>query len=95
MKFLRVTMPDGSQWDIPADFIASNRATNLAVQDPNLTFAQIYHQTMAIAGELKEWAENNMNWDDVSHRAERVAGPTTINYQEGWVNGPKLIIEKP
>ena len=43
--------------------------------------------------EIKDWAENNMNWDDV----EKYAGelPSVIkkpDFQDGWVNGEKSFI---
>jgi len=31
MKYLRITMPDGSKWDVPARIIAKDRATYLTV----------------------------------------------------------------
>ena len=83
MKVLRVTMPDGSKWDVPLRLIARDQAA--------------YYKT-TIDEELKnenallDWAPNNMDWSDVAEWAKRVDG-ATINYQDGWVNGDKEIVE--
>jgi len=47
--------------------------------------------------EIKDWASSNMNWDDVQSIAKKADLPCDIpeiDYQEGWVNGNKEIIEK-
>lgn len=101
-KFLRVTMPDGSKWDVPARLIAEPRARYYAEIDAGAKsgdqFDRLYEHEMAYTlgdnSELIDWAENNMNWEDVSHAALRVSDPPDNDYQEGWCNGDKEIIER-
>jgi hypothetical protein len=95
MKYLRVTMPDGSKWDVPARVIAENRARYYAKIDPNTTYEGEFDYTMSNNYELKDWAAGNMNWSDVEDHAKRVAvPPLEPDYQEGWVNGEKEIVER-
>lgn len=92
MKYLRVTMPDGSRWDVPAGLIAANRAAYYADQGDN--YEEEYDYTMSDDYQLTDWAANNMNWSDVQHVAVEVAREgDAVDYQEGWVNGEKEIVE--
>ncbi|WP_212635455.1 hypothetical protein [Saccharibacillus brassicae] len=101
-KFLRVTMPDNSRWDVPAELIAKNRAADYAGQDTRSSsgpeyekeFQAEFEYAMTDAIELVDWATDNMNWEDVEAHAQRVAQQDhPIDYQEGWVNGEKEIVE--
>jgi hypothetical protein len=86
-------MPDGSKWDVPAHVVADNRAKYYAKYDEDANYQEEYDYTYNDNSELLDWAANNMNWDDVSHLAKRVAlPPQDVDYQEGWVNGEKEII---
>jgi len=96
-KYLRVAMPDGSVWDVPAKIIADNRAKYYAEIDPDTTYEGEFDFTMTDRYELKDWAANNMDWDEVEKYATKAADrrPMTADeFQEGWVNGEKEIIEK-
>lgn len=97
MKYLRVTMPDGSQWDVPADVIAGNRAKLLASRQHVIDYTQaykyFYEYTCGDNDELIYWASHNMNWKGVKKVAVRAPVSTSVDYQEGWVNGPKQIVE--
>lgn len=104
MKMLRVTMPDGSKWDVPAQIIAADRATYYAdhdnpegssVEELAKTYREEFDYTMQHPSVIKDWSSNNMNWSDVQDKAVRVADPTTGDYQEGWMNGEKEIVEVP
>ncbi|MCM1564894.1 MAG: hypothetical protein NC238_02860 [Dehalobacter sp.] len=92
--FLRVTMPDQSKWDVPAKIIADNRAAYYAKIDPETTYEEEFEFTMTDDHELRDWAANNMDWDEVSEHAEKVIEETSIDFQEGWLNGEKVVIEK-
>jgi hypothetical protein len=95
-------MPDGSEWDVPAGLVADNRAAHYAHNDTSDTggepYATIYklelEHTLNNHDELVDWAENNMNWSDVSHAAT-MCKPGPVDYQEGWVNGAKTIVQEP
>lgn len=94
---LRVEMEDGSLWDVPVSVIANNRASNYAGEFGGDVVQSLVEDTLPLFAddeyEIKEWAANNMNWDDVKHAAVCV---DTIHvepdYQDGWINGPKKVI---
>lgn len=100
-KFLRVTMSDGSNWDVPAEIIADNRAKHYAKADSGTEsgpeydkeYAAEYEYTLNDAAELKDWAANNMDWNEVAGKAIWVTDKPKIDYQEGWVNGDREIVE--
>lgn len=99
MKVLRITMPDGSQWDVMADRIAHERAAHYANIETGKTSGKkhtdIYKREMAYTlendDELMDWAANNMNWEDVQSCA-RMHKAGTVDYQEGWINGEKQVV---
>lgn len=94
--FLRVTMPDGSKWDVLVSVIAWNRAKHYASEYGGNAERSLKEDTMPFFTEdhieIKEWASNNMNWDDVAKCAVCVRKPPAVDYQEGWVNGEREII---
>ncbi|AFL99487.1 hypothetical protein Desde_1055 [Desulfitobacterium dehalogenans ATCC 51507] len=94
-KYLRVTMPDGCKWDVPAKVIAEDRAKYYAAADPDTTYEEEFEFTMGNDFELKDWSGNNMNWDEVKDYAEKAILPDpVIDWEEGWVDGEKEVIEK-
>lgn len=92
-KYLRVTMPDGSKWDIPARRIALNRAEHYGKNSAPVISVE-FGFAMRNHDELIDWAANNMDWSDVKNEAINVRTPDQPDYQEGWVNGEKEVIEK-
>lgn len=92
-KKLRVTMPDGSEWDVPAEIIAKSRADYYCSVDAETEFDEEYEYTLSDHEELIDWAENNMNWEDVEKFAQPLGARTKTDYQEGWVNGDKEVVE--
>jgi hypothetical protein len=94
MKYLRITMPDGSKWDVPCEVIAKNRASFYAEKGDS--YQEEFDYTMGIDFELRDWAADNMNWDEVEEFATKAPEEQQepVDYQEGWVNGEKEIIEK-
>ena len=93
-------MPDGSEWDVPADLVAHSRAAYYANKDTGETSGEkhtaLYKKEMEYTlrnhDELTDWAANNMNWEDVQASATmHKAG--SVDYQEGWVNGDKSVVE--
>jgi hypothetical protein len=102
VKYLRVRMEDNSLWDIPASIIAEDRATYYAkhdIREPDniLTYDEIFKAefgyTLEDGDEIIDWAVNNMNWSDVEKYAVKVR-TVDVDYQEGWMNGEKEVIEK-
>jgi len=86
MKFLRVTMPDGSRWDVPAQVVVDDYRRHYGGTEPE---PDDY--------ELKDWAAGNMDWADVVEHARKIAdGPAldAHDFQEGWVNGEKEVVDR-
>lgn len=91
-KYIRITMPDGSEWDVPAALVAHNITTEYVRRKPALIYSDEYEHTLAHNGVLLDWAANNMNWSDVQASATmHKAG--SVDYQKGWVNGAKSVVE--
>lgn len=98
-RWLRVTMPDGKRWDVPVDVIAMDRATHYAKEFGGDVQKSLAGDTMVLfdadAFEIEDWAANNMNWSDVEPFAQPAPLPAqpVPDYQEGWLNGAKEIVE--
>lgn len=87
----RVEMPDGSKWDIPVQCIADSRDENYS-EDKEDTIGSIRDGGLDNS-DICDWAENNMNWDDVKAYAVQVPSrPRKVDFQQGWCNGAKEII---
>jgi hypothetical protein len=97
MKVLRVNMPDGSKWDVPVSVIAKNRAEYYAHEFDGDVIRSMQEDTLPLFDadhyEIEDWAANNMNWRDVE-RVATMAIHGEIDYQEGWVNGGKQVLER-
>ena len=97
MKVLEITMPDGSVWGVPVDVIARNRAENYAGEFGDDVGRSLAEDTGPLFDEddyeIQDWAANNMNWDDVAAHATKLREPPAPDYQEGWVNGEKRVVE--
>jgi len=91
-KYLRVTMPDGSKWDVPLLLIAENRAAAI-VSALGKEFDKEVESLLKEEYEIIDWAQNIMDWKDVVLQA-RMVKDAEVDYQEGWMNGKKEIIEK-
>lgn len=89
----RVTMSDGSKWDIPLWMIIYNRAEYYAGVDSITIEESINEDTIPLfksdSDEVQEWATNNMNWEDVDGWAELVESRQDLDYQHEWVNPTK------
>lgn len=96
MKVMIVEMPDGSEWQVPVDVIARNRAEHYANEFDGDVERSLAEDTMPLFAsddyEVKDWAENNMNWADVVSDATQ-REPGNVDYQDGWANGEKRICE--
>ncbi len=89
--FLRVTMEDGTEWDVPVQCIADDRDANYA-DDKEDTIGYIRAGDLS-KGEITDWSANNMNWSDVEEYAEKAdTEPKEVDFQEGWCNGEKRVV---
>ena len=72
------------------------------MKDPELgTFEKSYNEdTIPLFEsddyEIEDWAANNMNWKDVVAFARKVESHpmNDADFQEGWINGDKEIVEE-
>jgi hypothetical protein len=90
---LRVTMPDGSRWDVPAQVVADSRDEFYGDANGPEDTVQLIRDGQLHHGELADWAANDMNWCDVEKyatEAPRIEQP--FDREEGWANGPKEIL---
>jgi hypothetical protein len=86
----RITMTDGSKWDVPAQAIADSRDDNYS-DDREDTIGSIRKGSLG-KYDLTDWAQSNMNFADVEEYAVRVEEPSITDVEEGWVNGAKEIV---
>jgi hypothetical protein len=91
-KQIQVTMPDGSVWGVPAELVAQHRADYYGNKEGEESRKVEYDFTLSNNEELLDWAENNMNWSDVSHAAVLVKQEPP-DYQEGWINGKRRVVD--
>lgn len=87
-----VEMPDGSKWGVPVEVIALDRAASYAEEFGGNTARSLEEDTLPLfeddPRQVADWAKGNMNWEDVSAHASRIAEPMPeVDWQEGWVNG--------
>jgi hypothetical protein len=96
MKMLTIEMPDGSKWGVPVEVIARSRATHYAHEFGGNIQRSLDEDTLQLFEsddyEIEDWAANNMNWSDVQDHAKKLKDAET-DFQEGWVNGEKAVIE--
>jgi hypothetical protein len=85
-----VTMPDGSEWGVPIEVIARDRAAHYAHEYDGDVERSLQEDTYPLFlsdhYEIHDWAANNMNWEDVEPHSKRLTFADT-DYQEGWCNG--------
>lgn len=97
MKVLTVEMRDGSVWCVPVDVIARNRAEYYAHEFGGDVTRSMVEDTMLLFDsddyEVEEWAVIFMKWRDVESQAKVLQGAPQVDFQEGWMNGEKSVIE--
>ena len=95
---LRVEMGDGSHWDIPVGVIAVSRAKHYVDEFAGSLLQSYTDDTMLLFAtekdEIIDYAANNMNWSDVARYAIKVKEDDPVDYQEGWVNGEKEVLNE-
>lgn len=92
-KELQVQMPDGSWWGVPAMEIARARTDHYSLLgEDDFDYDRELNYTLDNNDELIDWAENNMNWDDVAATARLVAEAPACDFDDGWTNGTKEVI---
>lgn len=95
-KYLVVTMPDNSEWAVPVELIARNRAKCIA-QDGDIesAYAQTVQDFEDDESEIGDWASGNMDWRHVRESAIRISSdPMRCVFQHGWMTGAKRFIDE-
>lgn len=90
-KVIIVNMPDGSQWQVPCNVIAEDRASYYS-DVRELDYDTVFDKTMEDNDLLISWAENEVNWHSIRQYAKMIREPK-VDYEEGWANGYKIIKE--
>lgn len=94
--YYEVTMPDGSLWGVPLEVIALNRADSYAHEFDGDAERSLNEDTMPLfredPSEVSDWAQNNMDWKDVSDKAVLIKSGDAVDHQEGWVNGRSKVV---
>lgn len=98
-KFLAVSMPDGSRWAVPVRIVALNRAQHYQGEFDDDIHKSMEEDTVPLFEsdeyEIEDWAANNMDWKEISEHAKILEAPDLTDFQDGWINGEKEIIDKP
>jgi hypothetical protein len=82
----RVTMNDGSIWEIPVQIIVDKR-DEYYKDDEEDTIKFIRNKSLSVF-EIEDWASNNMDWSEVKDYAKKVGHVQGEDmYQDGWTNG--------
>ncbi len=93
MKVIRVTMPDGSVWQVPAEVVIQNRTDYYVQHDGE----SVREEELRFVSEndyvLMDWARNNMNWEDVAGKAVMVKPAPSVDFNEGWCNGQMAVLD--
>jgi hypothetical protein len=80
MKVLKITHEDGSVWRVPAEVVAQERAEYYARNDVRSEGGEAYDTTvekeiayaLRVDRELRDWAANNMLWEELRPMAVQV-----------------------
>ena len=106
MKHIRITFSNGETYEIPALKIGNNRGKVYADKDfgsqditeaPDPQWTNVYRRerdnTIKDDALLIDWAENNINWEDIEKDAILI--PTAnkdLDKHEEWMNNDKVIV---
>lgn len=105
-KSLHITMPDGSVYSVPVDYLwrvlASQRLHEARSKYIAINWDTVREFT-SIISQIKNEVEydfplfldeciGNLGWEDIAGIAELVSEPTQVDFQEGWLNGAKKLV---
>lgn len=97
-KYLGVNFSNGEYYLIPCSFIARKRTEYYAEIDEfkegSKEWDEEYKYSMNDY-EIRDWAANNMNWEDVEEVAIKVETKNQpYDYQKEWTNVDSEIVER-
>jgi len=90
-KYYVITMSDGSEWGVPAEIIAKDKADYREGKKPGC-YQEEFDAMMRWFDEddfeFADWARNYMSWDDISDYAVCLKdAPVVVEFRDGWING--------
>lgn len=99
----RVTMPDGSRWDIPVKFIAEHRAVSIHMEGLASEFVDLRDALEATKrafeseAVIREWVAGHINWLQVESVATHYSPgtgklPLGMSYDDGLRSGEAEVI---
>lgn len=99
--WLQVEQTNGSTWEVPAKLVAENRANYFSdiiegdgIKKEMDCFAETFNETIKDNELLIDWAEQNMDWSEVSDFARLRDDPNRdTDFDEGWLNGMKQVVD--
>lgn len=94
-KYIEVTFPNGEKWQIPARIIADDRALYYEKLDEDCEYQDEYNYALENNDILLDWAQGDMNWEDVEHSAIRIAPATPLTEEqknEAWINNTTVVV---
>lgn len=104
-KQLHITMPDGSVYSVPVEYLYSiftrNRLLEVRSKYIEINWDTVREFTQTIY-KIKNEVENdfslfldecigNLDWEDIAGIAELVSTPK-VDFQKGWLNGDKKLV---
>ena len=97
-RLMTVMMYDGSQWAVPVEMIARNRAEYYAHREfGGDVECSLKEDTIPLFEAddyaIRDWAENNMDWSDFDGHQVKVLDAPAPDFQEAWVNGAKGFVD--
>lgn len=102
-KYIRMTRTDGVVFDIPVNIIAYHRAQYYAHEFDGYVSRSLAKDTVPLFLDddynILDWAENNMDWEDVKEFARRIPKAfisqmdIAIDKQKEWIESTKEIVE--
>lgn len=90
-NFIQIAMPTGHVYEIPTSVIANNRANSMLAAHPDefADLAAALEDTQGLFADdswnIKEWAANNMNWDELQPHAKLIRFKQDTDHQ--WYEG--------
>lgn len=98
MKYLQITLSDGSKWGVPVEMIAWNRAKHYASEFGGDIKRSLAEDTMPLFNDspydVQDWAIGNMNWSDFDGHQIKISDAPTPDFQSEWMSGKFEVVER-
>jgi hypothetical protein len=84
---LHVKFPNNEVFQIPIDVIANDRTKYYSkidgFKEGSLEWQEEYKLSL-VPGEVFDWVQNNMDWEDVKQYAVKMDVPIVTDYDKMW-----------